>query len=415
MVSATIDHLVATTVLIVAFTLSMGLFSQIMQNALLYQFHMHLATKCSDTLDNILLSFGDMPGVFGLGDYNLEPYTLDPMLVMKLLSESGPLIEFPPGSGIKYSNITVGLGGYLLVPVSECIDYETAQELLGLKGLYGFRLSLHPLVNVTFSEKQEAPDGTSLSFKVSVTGFSSPIEDANVTCNLLYVIGVNNEIPNVRKCNQPLSKKTDANGEAYFTFSRNNDQYLNVSLGYVVIASVKFANFHCVGYTYKNARTSAGHVIPFIESMRNGSLLLVHPYPVRITDNMASLHYNATYYAINDELNLDDGRVLSVGLVNYASGRRGKFFNRTQIPSECLGGPGILVVFCYKDDTNEYGVAIMPWMVQSLSFSVEFGGNPSGWEWVATDVRHVLIGGVPYTAKLALWSLMGYQVTMYGW
>jgi hypothetical protein len=57
----------------------------------------------------------------------------------------------------------------------------------------------------------------------------------------------------------------------------------------------------------------------------------------------------------------------------------------------------------------------MPWQIQSLSFSVEFGGNPSGWEWVATDVRHVLIGGVPYTAKLAYWSLMGYQVARYGW
>jgi len=104
MASAAIDHLVATTVLIVAFFIFMNLFSQTLQAALLYQFHMHLATKCSDLLDNILLSFGNMSGVFGLGDYDLEPYMLNPYYVMKLTSASGTLVEYPPGSGIIYSN-----------------------------------------------------------------------------------------------------------------------------------------------------------------------------------------------------------------------------------------------------------------------------------------------------------------------
>ncbi|MEM3566742.1 MAG: hypothetical protein QXK47_03470 [Candidatus Bathyarchaeia archaeon] len=413
MVSATIDHLVATTVLIVAFTLFMGLFGQVMHDALLYQFHMHLATKCSDTLDNILLSFGDMPGVFGLGDYNLEPYTLDPYLVMRLLSATGPLVEFPPDSGIKYSNITDGFGGYLLVPASECVDYETAQELLGLERMYGFRLSLNPIIQVTFENQEH--DGTSLDVRVVVRSFSSPIEGAEVKCTLLYVTGVDDNIPKVKKYAQLLRNETDGKGEAYFTFSRSEDPNLNVSLNYVIIVHVKFADFTCIGYKCKDPWTTAAHVIPFIKSTTNGSLLLVHPYPVRVTNNMAALHYNATYYALDNEWALDNGAVLSVGHVNYASGKGGKFFNETQIPGGYLSRPGILVVFCYKDDTDEYGVSIMPWMVQSLSFSVEFGGDPYGWEWVATDVRHVLIGGVPYLAKLALWSLTGYQVVGYRW
>ncbi len=408
MVSATIDHLVATTVLIVAFTLFMGLFSQVMQDALLYQFHMHLTTKCSDTLDNMLLSFGEMPGVFGLGDYNLEPYALDPYLVMRLLSASGPLVEYPPGSGIKYSNITFGAGDYLLVPVSECIDYETAQELLGLKGMYGFRLSLTPIIRISFANVQTGSGGKSISFTVIVEGSGSPVGNADVTCRLLYVSGVETGCPIIGL--KSTSGTTDSNGRAQISFSN-----VDVSKNYVVVASANVGSFYGVGYIYKQALTSAGNVIPFIEDKETGMIILAHSFDVKQYNNTGAIFYNATYFAIDNDWNLVNVPLLGnySGLLNYGSGSQGKTFNRTQIPEEYLGMPGILVVVCRKG--NEYGVTVMPWQVQSLSFSVEFGGNPSGMEWVATDIRHVLIGGVPYTAKLALWSLMGYQVVRYAW
>lgn len=410
MVSATIDHLVATTVLIVAFTLFMGLFGQVMHDALLYQFHMHLATKCSDTLDNILLSFGDMPGVFGLGDYNLEPYILDSYLVMRLLSASGPLVEYPPGSGIKYSNISFGAGDYLLVPVSECIDYETAQELLGLKGMYGFRLSLTPIIRISFANIRTGSGGKSISFTVVVEGSGSPVGNANVTCRLLYVSGVDNETGCPIAGLSSMSRTTDLNGKAQFTFSN-----VDVSKNYVIVASARVGSFYGVGYIYKQALTKAGNIIPFIENMETGMIILAHSYDVKQFDSQSDLKYTAFYYTIDANWGLVNVPLLGnySGHLNYAAGTHGKTFNRTQIPEEYLSMPGILVVVCRTG--NDYGVTVMPWQVQSLSFSVEFGGNPYGWEWVATDVRHVLIGGVPYMAKLALWSLTGYQVVRYGW
>jgi hypothetical protein len=45
-----------------------------------------------------------------------------------------------------------------------------------------------------------------------------------------------------------------------------------------------------------------------------------------------------------------------------------------------------------------------------MSFPVVFGANPLAKDWVATDTRLVTVGGVSYQAKLALWSLQGYQV-----
>ena len=45
-----------------------------------------------------------------------------------------------------------------------------------------------------------------------------------------------------------------------------------------------------------------------------------------------------------------------------------------------------------------------------LAFPVAFGDDPAEQEWVATDMRQVLISGVAYQAKLSLWSLAGVQV-----
>jgi hypothetical protein len=52
----------------------------------------------------------------------------------------------------------------------------------------------------------------------------------------------------------------------------------------------------------------------------------------------------------------------------------------------------------------------MPWGLSSLAFPVVFGTEPTGQEWVATDIRTVLVNGIAYQAKLALWSIEGYQV-----
>ena len=54
----TIDHLVATIAFIAAMFLFLGLFTQTLQGAILYQQNRHVAFKASDLLDNVLLSPG---------------------------------------------------------------------------------------------------------------------------------------------------------------------------------------------------------------------------------------------------------------------------------------------------------------------------------------------------------------------
>lgn len=46
----------------------------------------------------------------------------------------------------------------------------------------------------------------------------------------------------------------------------------------------------------------------------------------------------------------------------------------------------------------------MPWGLGALAFPLTFGGNPVGQEWVTTDIRQVIIGGVAYQAQLSVWN-----------
>ena len=92
-----------------------------------------------------------------------------------------------------------------------------------------------------------------------------------------------------------------------------------------------------------------------------------------------------------------------IGTVSSGSGNP---FPLVSLPT---GTTGILMV-TYQSSVAQGGIVMMPWGVSSLAFPVTFGGNPTGQEWVATDIRQVTIGGVAYQAKLALWNINGNQV-----
>jgi hypothetical protein len=160
MVGVTIDHLVATTAFIAAILVFIGLFAQTMQSAIIYQQNMHVAFKASDLLDSILLSPGypynwgetnTTLSCFGLQRPGVSGYELSSFALTRLLSLVGEPVEYPRDSGNWYNNISMGPGGYLFIPISSSITYETASKLLGVNGTYGFQLSIAPIVEVSIT------------------------------------------------------------------------------------------------------------------------------------------------------------------------------------------------------------------------------------------------------------------------
>ena len=403
MVGVTIDHLVATIAFTGAILLFIGLFTQTLQVAILYQQNRHVALKCSDLLDSVLLNPGHpyrwgesntTLSLFGLQQPGESGYSLSSFALMRLLSSWDRV--YYNRTGEWYSNVSWGQdGGYLLLPVSDSIDYDTAARLLGVNGTYGFHLTIQPTLDIRISEIQPNP----LQLEVQVEGPGFPLSGAALDYSLFWVYGKDpvDETPVFNYTSG--SAQTSVTGLALLNFSTN--PFVDGSTAYTILVHAQLGGLIGAGYKSRDSRTSCGKIIPFIDDFENGEVLIAHDW--NKNDNQGALHYNATFFTLSEDFELN--RVMipnSTGVVNYG---QGKPFYRTQIPTT---NTGFLVVSYCKG--NEYGMVIMPWGISPLGVSVFFGGEAAGNAWVATDLRQVIVSKVAYQAKLTCWSLEGYQV-----
>jgi len=406
MAGSTIDHLVSVTVFLGAILLFIGLFNQTIQTAILYQQHRHLATRCSDLLDNLLLNPGypidwgkrnNIPASFGLQDPEFTQYRLSPFSLMRLNSSTGTPVYYPK-TGLYYSNITVGFGKFMLVPFTEMINYSMAVRLLGLNTTYGFQLTVAPIITVSVSETQSNP----LKLTVDVKGAGFPLSNANVSYCFIDVKASGGG---------PYPAYTTSYGTAF-----TNDQGSAVldfpaidglQESYVLIVYAHLSGLVGVGY-HEHVTYSANYVIPFISDFEKREVIIAHSYDVHGGASPAEISYNATFVLLTEDFTLREmpmeNSTGKVGKINYGEG---KPYYKITIPTY---NPGILVI-TYRKSAQETGVVLMPWGISSMAFSLIFGGDPSGKEWVATDARQVVVNGIAYQAKLALWSLKGYPVT----
>ncbi|MEM3730317.1 MAG: hypothetical protein QW667_02270 [Candidatus Bathyarchaeia archaeon] len=361
-------------------------------------------------MDNILLNPGipldwgksnATPTGFGLQDPEFQQYRLSPFSLMRLWSSLGEPVYYYK-TGLNYSNITIGFGNFLLMPTTVAINYSTAARLLGINGTYGFQLSITPIVSVSISEVKEPPPSNRINLIVTVTGKGFPLANAVVSYCLIAVDLKGGEQSFPAYTLKYGNITTDAKG---YTPPLYFDEIQDESDNYAFIAYAHVCGLMGVGYRQRVTSTQQ-YVIPFIESLEEGRVIIAHSYDVHyFGPPSAEIAYNATFLVLResfvlDEIPLGAGKV---GKVNYGEG---KPYENVTIPTH---DPGILVI-TYRKSNVEGGVVMMPWGVSAMAFPVVFGANPEGMEWVATDIRQVLVNNVAYQAKLALWSFEGYQV-----
>lgn len=403
MVSSTIDHMVAVMAFLAATLLFIGLFNQTIQTAVVYQRHKALATKASDLLDTILLNPGippdwsmsdEEPTGFGLQDPEFTQYRLSPFSLMRLCSSTGEPVYYEK-TNMTYSNITMGFGSYLLMPYSEVINYSTALRLLGINNTYGFQLTLTPLIKVSIAEIRA---GDPLTLSVDVSGKGFPLANAMVRYYLFLVSLSGGAYPSYQVLNGTCY--TGPQGSVSIEFPEVTEE----GMCYSFIAYVYVSGLRGVGY---HQRVSSGnnYIIPFTGNLSEKVVLIAHSWDVhQFGPPVAEVKYNATLVALTEDFTLREIQLENAwGKVNYGEGYP---YGEIAIPNY---NAGVLIV-TYKKSSVEGGVAMMPWGLSSLGFNIVFGGDPSKQEWVATDTRQVLVNGIAYQAKLALWSLEGYQV-----
>lgn len=407
MAGATIDHMVALTVFLAALLLFIGLFNQTIQTAILYQQHRYIASKATNLLDNILLSPGypidwgmtsNTPTSFGLQDPEFTQYRLSPFSLMRLRSLTGDPINYTK-TGKTYSNITMGFGDFLFVPYSQVVNYSTVATLLGTNGSYGFQLNIAPVVSVAISEFQSS---NPLILNVSVSGKGFPLSNAIVSYCFLTA-DLQGSYPSYTTTYG--STYTDENGRAFlppFTDVTDDD------IPYALIVYARLSGLIGLGY-HQRVTSGQQYVIPLIDDFEERRVLIAHSYDVHyFGPPEATIFYNVTFVLLTEDFTLREMPIENstgkVGKVNY-DGTGPFIYGNVTIPTT---NPGILVI-TYSTG-NEGGIILMPWGISSMAFEITFGDEMFGREWVATDVREVIVNDVAYQAKLALWSLQGYRV-----
>jgi hypothetical protein len=388
-----------------AILLFIGLFNQTIQTAILYQRHRSIATKCSDLLDNMLLNPGVpldwgtsncTPTGFGLQDPEFTQYRLSPFSLMRLMSSTGEPVYYPK-TGLTYSNITMGFGNFLLVPYTKVINYSTAARLLGINSTYGFQLTLTPIITVSISEAQSK---SPLKISVQVTGKGFSLSNAVVSYCFLTVSLTGGEGAFPAYTIKYGNASADEKGSVLLEFAEVTDD--KVSYAFIVYAHL--SGLMGVGY-HERVTSDKQYIIPFVDDLAERRVLIAHSYDVHYFEPPnAQLSYNATFVLLTEDFTLREMPMgNSTGKVNYGVGWP---YGIVTIPTY---NPGILII-TYRKSAVEGGVVLMPWGISSMAFPVTFGEDPIGKEWVATDIRQVLVNNVAYQAKLSLWSLEGYQV-----
>lgn len=396
MAGASIDHLVSVIIFISAIMLFIGLFSQTIQTGVNYQLHRSIASKCSDLLDNMLLTPGippgwgdtsDPPAGFGLQAVEFTQYQLSPFSLMRLRSSTGAPVTYNM-TGQTYSNITMGFGQSLLVPYGQALDYSNASKLLGVNSSYGFSLTLTPIVNVVVTPKQSG-------FTVTASGPGFPLANAMIDGSLIKVAGGSEASPTFTMSNS--SSTTDNAGVGSLSFSGldvNQDSY-------AVVVYARVSGVVGVGY-YEHVSYPDNYIVPFVSDMMTGQVILAHSSDVTQGEPEIRLYYTATFVVPDEKYVL---RNISTSCTGSIAGDDIDPKYVTVDPHS----PGILIV-AYSKNATASGIVAMPWGLSSLPFSMTFGGNFDDKEWVATDIRQVTVNGIAYQAKLGVWSLTGYQV-----
>jgi hypothetical protein len=317
---------------------------------------------------------------------------------MRLRSSTGEPIYYPK-TGLWYSNITLGFGNFLLVPYTEVINYSTVVDLLGINGSYGFQLTITPLIIVSINEVQSNP----LMLAVNVSGGGFPLANAMINYCFIIVSTQGNYPSYTVEYGNAL---TDEKGEVILNFTSVNGE----STSYALIVYAHLSGLLGIGY-YEHVVYNENYVIPLISDFESREIIIAHSWDVHGGDNPAAISYNATFVMLTENYTLREipieNSTGTVGLINYGEG---KPYKTLIIPTY---NPGILII-TYKKSTVENGIVMMPWGLSSMAFPVTFGGDSSGKEWVATDIRQVIVNKISYQAKLTLWDLQGYSIVG-GW
>jgi hypothetical protein len=400
---ATIDHMISLTILIAALLVAMTTYNQMFATAVDYDRNRQVATKAADIMNTICLSPGNPTDWgetnasvlgFGLQDPRVGGYALSPYSIMRLktATNDSQLIEYPPDSGMFYNNISANFGDAILTPLGDCINYTSATELLGINRTYGFSVDITPSLNVIISK---VPGVGHLIFKVDVMGSGLPLSGATLN---YYLFHVDKGVATSTIVTYSGVEETDSFGSALMEFDTLDPDDDSDAYHFMVYA--RLSGLNGIGYYSQDALDDyPQYVVPLIYDYDQGIIMIAHSWGVHeYTETpVPDVSYNATFYVLTSDFQLQQVEIEnSTGQLNYGS----KDYETTQIPASEVG-----ILFISYRWNNKLGSVVLPWGIGTLGVSASFGGDPSAYSFVATELRQVNIDDISYRVKVSAWKL----------
>lgn len=401
MPGATIDHMISVTILITALLLAMLTFNHMFTSAVAYERNRQVATKAVDLIDTISLSSGipadwgetrdDILG-FGLQDPEAGGYALSPYSVARLRTSNDSQLIYYAETGLYYNNLSAYFGDAILTPMGDVVNYTMASELLGINKTFGFRLDITPTLNVDISP---VPDNY-LKLNVEVMGTGLPLSDVTLNYYLFHVDTGTGDDPTILTYSGV--EETDASGSALLDFPSIDGE----NEAYAIVVYARLRGLTGIGYySFDVLDGYPQFIVPLIHEIDNGIIMIAHSWGVHnyTLTPVPNVRYNATFFALTTHLELQQIQIEnSTGQLNHGS----KDYETTQIPVSEVG----ILIITYRWG-NRLGSVMLPWGVGTLGVSAAFGGDPTGYSFVATELRQVTINGISYYMKLSAWSLKG--------
>jgi hypothetical protein len=405
MTGATIDHMISLTILIAALLVAMLTYNGLFASAVDYDRNRQVANKAVDITNTICLSpgspidWGENTSTtvlgFGLQDPQEGGYALSPYSVMRLntASNDSQLVYYEE-TDMFYNNISTNFGHAILTPLGDCINYTTAAELLGVDGTYGFSIDLTPTLDVCVTEYSTDPW---LTLNVRVRGSGLPLSGATLNYYLFTVTKIDeSDYPIIGVYSGVAQTNSSGLANIEFPAITGNDPV------YSFITYVSLGGINGVGYLTSNTISNDEFIIPLVEDYDEGKLILAHSWEILFPGQSAEVKYNATFYILTSDFQLQEFDLDCWGHLNSGGGFP---LVRTQIPSSEVG----ILVVSYMKNPNQMGSIIVPWGVGALgvsaSYSSSFGSG--GYDFVATELRQVTIDDISYQVKVSAWSLSG--------
>ena len=401
MPSATIDHMIAVTILVVALMLAMVTFNQMFASAIAYERNRQVAMKAVDLIDTITLSSGnpadwgqsrsDILG-FGLQDPEDGGYALSPFSVTRLRTSNESQLIYYDETGLYYNNLSAYFGDAILTPVGDVVNYTIATELLGINHTFGFRLDVTPTLDVSISPVPESY----LKLKVDVQGTGLPLSGVTLNYYLFHIDGGAGQDPTILTYSGV--EQTDTFGSVLLDFPSVG----NENEAYAIVVYARLRGLTGIGYYSIDVLDDYPQfVVPLIHDFGEGIIMIAHSWGVHeyTLTPVPNVFYNATFFALDPYLQLQQVQIEnSTGQLNNGN----KKYETTQIPVSEVG----ILIITYRWG-NRIGSVMLPWGLGTLGVSAAFGGDPTGYSFVATELRQVEVNGISYHAKLSAWRLGG--------